>query len=134
MVGMVGVSTCTPTFSNVCLGSESRLMDLDDLCLADYYASPDATYPAVFGGRVPHPSQVMTTGELAESVPEEPPVTSKSPKINESSNYHDISQSCYDMLEKYVLYISLFMLIFFSDLALGLSLLLSTLFVMCWGM
>ena len=100
MVGMVSVSTCTPTFRNVCLGSESKLVELDSLSLAEYYASPDATYPVDFGGRIPHSSQVMSLAELSESVPEDIVSPVEDPKTDVSSGYHDISQSCYDMLEK----------------------------------
>ena len=100
MIGMVSISTCTPTFRNVCLGSESKLMELDHLSLAEYYASPDATYPADFGGRVSHSSQVMTSAELSEPLASEFTSPPEVPTGDVSSDYHNISQSCYEMLEK----------------------------------
>ena len=94
---MMSASTCTPNIRNVCLGSESVLMELDHLSLAEYYSSEDATYPAIFGGRVKHPSQlpdppVVETVSAAESAAVAEATT--------SSGYGHISQSCYAMLEK----------------------------------
>ena len=102
MVSMVGVSTCTPNLRNVCLGSESDLMELDHLCLAEYYASSDATYPTIFGGRVSPPSQVSQDPVVVDAA-DSAKFESLANASSRSTNSYDISRSCYDMLEKLVL-------------------------------
>ena len=102
---MVGVGVCTPTIANVCLGDEEVVMEFDHMSLAEYRAYSGATYPAGFGGRVLSPfDETGTAGDLSslsdpanlgflhadsESAASEPP-----------SDVHEISQSCFEMLEK----------------------------------
>ena len=103
MVNMVGVACCTASFSNVCLGDAEILMEMDHLTLAEYRAHPESTFPAIFGGRVPHadsessPSPSTPANSSAHgfiSVGAQDPVTP------DSSGYSNISRSSYEMLEK----------------------------------
>ena len=102
---MVGVGVCTPTIANVCLGDEEVVVEFDHMSLAEYRACSDSTYPAGFGGRVlstfdetdttgdssssPNPADLGFLHADSESVASEP-----------SSDVHEISQSCFEMLEK----------------------------------
>ena len=103
MVNMVGVSCCTASLGNVCLGDDDVLMEMDNLTLAEYRAHPESTYPRIFGGRVPY------SGSAIPEVPDSPPdpaalgfvsVGAQEPPTPDSSGYSNISRSSYEMLEK----------------------------------
>ena len=95
---MIGVGTCTPTLGNVVLGTDSRLMDLCHLTLAEYRASPAAVYPAEFGGFIPFAgqSQPVTTTPLVIPRPESPVLNA----VGHSSGYSNISETAYKMQER----------------------------------
>ena len=105
MVSLVSTGVCTPTLANVCLGDADVVMELDHLTLAEYRASPNATFPAMFGGRVSSGFDLdvsvasINSSVLARElgfVRRSSPI----PDRTESSGYSNISQTCYDMLEK----------------------------------
>ena len=103
MVELVGVGTCTPTKANVCLGSETKLMDLYNLNLAEYRASSDAVYPAEFGGCVPLAGQPVYQAAVPAVETPDPSVSQvAAPDISASSGYSNISESAYIMQERYV--------------------------------
>lgn len=103
MVDMVGASCCTASFGNVCLGDEEIVMELDHLTLAEYQVHPDATFPAIFGGRV--------LSSVSERRPVTPPpinpadlgfvsVGAQADNSPDLSGYSNISRSSYEMLDK----------------------------------
>ena len=100
---MVGASCCTASLGSVCLGDDEIVMELDHLTLAEYQVHPDATFPAIFGGRV--------LPATAPSRPVTPPpvdpvdlgfvsVGAQADASAVSSGYSNISRSSYEMLDK----------------------------------
>ena len=103
MVDMIGVGTCTPTSANVCLGSETNLMELDKLTLAEYRASSAATFPAEFGACVMMKGQTRASlsVDIAPSLDAEfAHVVQPADDVTQSSGYSNISESAYDMVNK----------------------------------
>ena len=103
MVNMVGASCCTASLSNVCLGDDEIVMEMDHLTLAEYRLHPDATFPAIFGGRV----TADDVGVVPESPPSVNPVElgfvstgAQDVNVSGSSGYSNISRASYEMLEK----------------------------------
>ena len=107
MVNLVGVGVCTPTIANVCLGDADVVMELDHLTLAEYRVSAEATFPAQFGGQVLSPfdradSVVSVNSDILAAQRGFATVALDDSSQSHDSRYDNISQSCFDMLEKYV--------------------------------